>query len=1148
LLGTSAQGQILQENFDGATFPPAGWAIDDNGVGTGISWVQSTTTFAGTGSAFCTYDCGVSNPAEDWLITPQVTPTAGNATLSYYHRQTFGTDYGSIYEVRVSTVAQDSLNTYVTVDSIGESSVPIGSWGIYGVDLSAYVGQAIFIAFVHTNVCGDDYYIDELTLGASPCLPETGLAVANITGSSADLTWTQAGSSSNVAVMPAGVAPNGGALVSTGAFTASGLAGATDYDAYVRNVCEGGAPMVISGVFDGPLSGGQPKAIELYVQDSISDLSAFSVGSANNGSGTTAPLGEFTFPSVPASAGSFIYITSDTADFQTYFGLSADYTNAVAFINGDDAIEIISNGAVIDVFGVDSVDGTGQPWEYLDGWAYRKPNTDANGGVFVDSTFVYSGINAVDGCTANSSCGSTFPIGTYMGAFNASPWVGPISFQTLCPGPILAPWMESFDGNSTPGCWTESGAQPWIYNTAAFYGAAAAGDHTGNGGNYMWQDGSFNDDGDTSVITSPLLIVDSMTTPELGYWVFSNNVDDTLQYNEFIAEFWDGAAWTTVQNFKGNLAPNWVETIVPIDTFNITGPVQVRFTIIGEFGNSFFNDILIDDVNVREAPTCPNPTAFVVDSITENSANVGFTASMASDTFFYWVVPAGTAPVGPPSATTTLPVSLTGLNANTAYDFIIQIYCGPNDSSEVRGTTFTTLCPAVVPGDSATAAIPTTLPLSIVANSECNTNVIGNTAPDVFYAVTVSPCADSLLISTCGSGFDTYLRVLDDTLNQIAFNDDNGPLCGGAQSSIALAVTGGSTYYVVVEGFGANAGTYNLDIDEVITNAPDPSFSYASAAICEGSMAMLPTVTGDSGGVFTASAGLMIDSLTGSFTPMTAGNYVISYTVDNGSCALTDTFAVAVSANDDASFSYGADSVCTGGANAMVTFSGTTGGTFGAVAGLVYTDSVGTIDLTTSTPGTYAVTYSTMGACPASETDTITIVETLDAAFTYASDTFCMGDTIGALPTATNAGGMFSTTAGLTVDGTTGELNLMGANLGDYVITYAFGGICPSSATYTVTIEDCSVGLYGGLEDLSVYQVFPNPNTGLFKVVNQGVDRDLDLQVVDLQGKLIFNERANLIQGQPFTVDLGEVAAGTYFLRVVDGEKTANYKIAVDRN
>jgi hypothetical protein len=47
-------------------------------------------------------------------------------------------------------------------------------------------------------------------------------------------------------------------------------------------------------LIDGPLYGGTPKAIELYVYEDIVDLSIFGVGSANNGGGTDGE--EFTFP------------------------------------------------------------------------------------------------------------------------------------------------------------------------------------------------------------------------------------------------------------------------------------------------------------------------------------------------------------------------------------------------------------------------------------------------------------------------------------------------------------------------------------------------------------------------------------------------------------------------------------------------------------------------------------------------------------------------------------------------------------------------------------------------------------------------------------------------------------------------------------
>ena len=43
--------------------------------------------------------------------------------------------------------------------------------------------------------------------------------------------------------------------------------------------------LLISGIFDASLSGGQPKGVELYVKNDIANLSLYGIGSANNGGG-----------------------------------------------------------------------------------------------------------------------------------------------------------------------------------------------------------------------------------------------------------------------------------------------------------------------------------------------------------------------------------------------------------------------------------------------------------------------------------------------------------------------------------------------------------------------------------------------------------------------------------------------------------------------------------------------------------------------------------------------------------------------------------------------------------------------------------------------------------------------------------------------
>ncbi len=181
----------------------------------------------------------------------------------------------------------------------------------------------------------------------------------------------------------------------------------------------GASDLVITGVVDGPLTGGIPKAIEVVACADIADLSIYGLGSANNGGGTDGE--EFTFPADSAVAGQYIYVSYDVDAFTAFFGFAPDYTDANApNINGDDAIELFMNGSVVDVFGDINVDGTGTAWDYLDGWVYRVNGTGPDGSTFVLENWIYSGTNALDNETTNATAATPFPLGTYECA-GASP-------------------------------------------------------------------------------------------------------------------------------------------------------------------------------------------------------------------------------------------------------------------------------------------------------------------------------------------------------------------------------------------------------------------------------------------------------------------------------------------------------------------------------------------------------------------------------------------------------------------------------------------------------------------------------------------------------------------------------------------------------
>jgi len=93
-------------------------------------------------------------------------------------------------------------------------------------------------------------------------------------------------------------------------------------------------------------------------------------------------------------------------------------------------------------------------------------------------------------------------------------------------------------------------------------------------------------------------------------------------------------------------------------------------------------------------------------------------------------------------------------------------------------------------------------------------------SPDVVY--TFMADADAALdLDMLGSAYDTKLYLYDSDLDLVACNDDFHPDYTSKLENIA--VLGGETYFVVVDGYGENSGDYVLDIaayDPCIIDCP----------------------------------------------------------------------------------------------------------------------------------------------------------------------------------------------------------------------------------------------------------------------------------------------------------------------------------------
>jgi gliding motility-associated-like protein len=285
------------------------------------------------------------------------------------------------------------------------------------------------------------------------------------------------------------------------------------------------------------------------------------------------------------------------------------------------------------------------------------------------------------------------------------------------------------------------------------------------------------------------------------------------------------------------------------------------------------------------------------------------------------------------------------------------------------------------------------------------------------------------------------------------------------------------TYSVAASGCNP-AGNSTASITINASFAPVLTFSYTSPVCSNGTNPVPVTVPGfTTGGTFSAPGGLSINASTGviNLAGSTPGTYTITYTVAASGCnpggSSTSPITITAAIVPVTAFSY-TSPVCVNGTNpAPATTPGfTTGGTFSAPAGLSVNASTGVINLAGSTPGTYTVTYTVAasGCNPArSSTANITITPSVIpvTGFSYTTPV-CANDPNPApqVNSGFTVGGTFSSTPGLSVNASTGLINLAASTPGTYTITYSVSatGCNPArSSTASITINPSIIPVTG---------------------------------------------------------------------------------------
>ncbi|RYY40208.1 MAG: hypothetical protein EOO08_07700 [Chitinophagaceae bacterium] len=330
----------------------------------------------------------------------------------------------------------------------------------------------------------------------------------------------------------------------------------------------------------------------------------------------------------------------------------------------------------------------------------------------------------------------------------------------------------------------------------------------------------------------------------------------------------------------------------------------------------------------------------------------------------------------------------------------------------------------------------------------------------------------------------------------VIITDNNG--CTGTVSNIAVSQPGapvsGTTVVTNVACFGGNTGAINLTPnggtgpytfnwsggptteDRILLQAGNYSVTITDANGCTGtinnisvnqpSAPLSASYTTNDVSCFGGSDGSINLTPAGGTTPYTflwnggattedrtgliAGNYSVTITDAYGCQTTENNIAIYEPAERSATISYDGSPYFTGSGTATVTRTGTDGGTYTAApGGMSIAPTTGTIDLAASAPGTYTVTYTIASETCGDyfTTASVTLVNPFAATISYDGSPYCASTgTANVTRTGTTGGTYTATPAGLSINSSTGAIDLAASTPGTYTVRY---GTTPTDFTTT---------------------------------------------------------------------------------------------------
>ncbi|GAC1587628.1 MAG: hypothetical protein NVS3B25_03710 [Hymenobacter sp.] len=360
-----------------------------------------------------------------------------------------------------------------------------------------------------------------------------------------------------------------------------------------------------------------------------------------------------------------------------------------------------------------------------------------------------------------------------------------------------------------------------------------------------------------------------------------------------------------------------------------------------------------------------------------------------------------------------------------------------------------------------TASTPGTYTVTYSVAGPCPSSATASVTITAAPVATFSYAAGSNCAGTTG----TVAATLASGATAGTFSSTTGLSLNATTGAIDLSTSTPGTYTVTntlaaANGCAATSATATITINAL----PTPTLTAGGATtFCQGGSVTLTAAGGAPGSTyqFLLNGQPIAGATTSTYTASTAGAYSVTITNPSSCAATSAATTVTVNALAIPTVSYTAASFCQNGTTNPAPTVSIAGGTFASTTGLTLDATTGVITLGTSTPGTYIVTYTGGSPCPGSGTTTVTVAPLPSAAFAYGAPAYCKSATTNPTATVTGTtGGTFSSTTGLSLNATTGEINLATSTAGTYTITYSVAGPCSTSSTATVTVTNPAVATF----------------------------------------------------------------------------------------